>query len=130
MKILRLRLLLKRLVAVLFFMFFGLSASYAGDNQELLKAAGNGNVVQVKNLLSKISDINADTDAGSALAVASFTGNTEIVKILLDKGVNVNAKSPAGKAAVDVASSFYRPLKYSSVAVEIAEAAFSTPEAY
>jgi hypothetical protein len=67
--------------------------SHASDSEELIQAAGRGDVSIVRQLLNKGADINAKDDNGwTALMMASsYKGNYEIVRMLLAKGADVNA---------------------------------------
>lgn len=56
-------------------------------SEDLIKAAGEGNIEAVKSLLGKFASVNArDQDGRSALVVAAMNGKKEVVKTLLDKG--------------------------------------------
>lgn len=59
------------------------------------RAAGEGDMKTVKELLDRGTDVNQKgggglLNDGSALDIASMMGHTEIVKLLLDRGANVN----------------------------------------
>lgn len=81
--------------------------SYSGLNEDLLDAAGNGNLLEVKNLLDKGADVNAKStkSGGTALFYASVSGHTAVVKTLLEKGANVNAKAVDDVTALIIATS-------------------------
>lgn len=85
---------LRRVLCVVFLLvFIGTLASYANDGLELIKAAEEGNIAKVRNLLAQGADVNTkDKDGYTALIHASMNGHTEVVKTLLAKGVDVNAK--------------------------------------
>ena len=76
-------------------------------NQELLKAAKNGNVELVRSLLSD-SETDPDTRDGinkTALILASELGHESVVKLLLtNPKVNVNAVDIEGKTPLIHAS--------------------------
>jgi ankyrin repeat protein len=60
---------------------------------DLINAAGKGDLARVKALLDAKADVNAkDTDGGTALTYASQNGHLEVVQALLANGANVNAK--------------------------------------
>jgi len=68
-------------------------ASLTGINGELIRAAVDGNIAAVKDLIAKGVDVNAGSPDGSALQLAAFYGHTEVVKLLIDKGADMNRKS-------------------------------------
>jgi len=77
---------------------------YAGNGQDLINAAENGDVAKVKVLLAKGADVNAKANNGAtALIMASQNGHLEVVKALLAKGADVNAKAN-GWTALRIAS--------------------------
>lgn len=63
----------------------------------LIKAAGNGGLDIVKELLEKGAAGKADgTAGGSALAAAAHNGHRDIIKTLIESGVDVNARDNDG----------------------------------
>lgn len=68
------------------------------EKQSLLKAAENGKLEQVKDILSKHPLlVNAkDSDGYTALHRSSYSGHTNIVKYLIEKGANVDGKTDDG----------------------------------
>ena len=60
-------------------------------NQELLEAACEGNVNEVKRLIVDGADVNASDDYGwTALMIAAGCGHTETCEMLIAKGADVN----------------------------------------
>jgi ankyrin repeat protein len=82
------------------------STSFALIEDDLLKAASNGEIEKVRSLLNKGAKVNAkDKDGVTALMWASEKGQTEIVNILLSKGAEVNAReNNSGMTALMVAA--------------------------
>jgi ankyrin repeat protein len=89
----------------------------------LIAAAGKGDLLRVKELLAAGSDVNAKTDnstgmrienarvagmyeavGGTALMAASQNGYLEVVQALLDAKADVNAKASNGATALMIAS--------------------------
>jgi hypothetical protein len=68
-------------------------------------AAGDGDLEQVKELISKGTDVNSRDVLGStALMFAALGGNLEILKLLVEKKADVNAKNDDGVTALMYAS--------------------------
>jgi ankyrin repeat protein len=75
------------------------------QGNDLINAAGKGDLASVRALLDAKADVNAkDTDGGTALTYASQNGHLEVVQALLAKGADVNAKMPNGGTALMIAS--------------------------
>ena len=74
----------------------------AFDLQDLINAAKNGNIDEVKTLLSKGADIHAkDSKYGeTALMYSAEKGHPDIAKLLISKGANVNVKTKDGQTAL------------------------------
>lgn len=79
------------------------------QNQQLLQAAFNGNLEQVKAFLKAGADVNAKADVGRAdfmkdwtvLIRAAYRGHTQVVKTLLKApGIKVNATDNVGGTAL------------------------------
>jgi len=83
--------------------------SHSGVGDDLIKAAGKGDLARVKALLAAKADVNAKTANGStALMVASefgdLFGHLEVVRALLDAKADVNAKTANDVTALILAS--------------------------
>jgi ankyrin repeat protein len=80
------------------------AAGQAGSsslNDQLIKAAGNGDTAAVRQMLEKGANIEAKDDKGyTALITAAYLGNTEVVKLLLAKGANIDAMNDEGSTAL------------------------------
>jgi len=75
--------------------------SYAQSNEDLLEAAGSGNVGMVRTLLELHADPNAADSLGySAVMYAAQLGYTDVVGVLLDNAAEVNAVSSEGWTAL------------------------------
>ena len=67
-------------------------------NEQLLQAAENDSLEQIKTLLAQGGDVNAkDSYRRTVLMAAAKSGNLEVVKFLIDKGADVNAKIKAAE---------------------------------
>jgi len=76
-------------------------------NEQLLQAAENGSLEQIKDLLAKGGDINAKNKEGEpVLMFAAEEGDLGVVKFLIDKGADMNAKDKNGRTAVTYACWF------------------------
>ncbi|MCI4407481.1 MAG: ankyrin repeat domain-containing protein [Thermofilum sp.] len=78
--------------------------------EELFKAAENGDVERVKELLASVPDfhrmeyVNATPSYGSTpLHYAAYNGHTDFVKLLLENGADPSIKDNSGKTAADLA---------------------------
>jgi cytohesin len=69
-------------------------------DDELLKAAENGNLIKVQTALENGANPNAknNNNGSTPLHIAAYKGHVEIVKILLDRGADLNAKDNTGHA--------------------------------
>jgi uncharacterized protein len=83
----------------------------AGDDAALRKAAQDGDMTAVKELLAKGANVNAKDDKGrtALLWVAPARDNPEMVKVLIAKGADVNAKDNDGETALMIAASQSNP---------------------
>lgn len=94
------------LVVILPAILLSLSHLAAGQassslDQDLIKAAENGDVAQIQQLLVKGADIEAKNGSGyPALVLAAQNGHTDAVKLLLEKGANIEAHSGNGYTAL------------------------------
>jgi ankyrin repeat protein len=77
----------------------------------LRKAAQDGNMQSVQDLLEKGANVNAKDETGKTVLhwVAPARDNPEMVKVLIAKGADVNAKDNAGDTALMIASSQSNP---------------------
>jgi hypothetical protein len=81
----------------LLFTFLLFFPSYASNGGDLIKAAQNGDISKVKELLDKGADVNVKDQSGrTALMAAGYFGYEDVVKMLLDNGAHVNTKDNAG----------------------------------
>ena len=65
-----------------------------------------GNIEVVNVLASKVKDIDAQCNYGTALMAASFKGYTSIVELLIKHGANINATDLNGVTALHYAVRF------------------------
>ena len=76
-----------------------LARAVANTGQPLLDAAGEGDLVKVRELLSLGSPVNARSSTGeTALHVAGIKCVPGVAQALLDAGADVNAKTDPGRA--------------------------------
>ena len=77
----------------------------------LRKAAQDGDMQAVKDLLARGADVNAKDETGKTalLWVAPARDNPEMVKVLIAKGADVNAKDKEGETALMIAASQSNP---------------------
>ncbi|MHC4463638.1 MAG: ankyrin repeat domain-containing protein [Planctomycetota bacterium] len=79
----------------------------AKKNRSLFEAVVNGDIKQVRSLLSKGADVNArDEDDWAPLHYAAHYGQKEAAKVLISKAADVNAKNESGKTPLHVAADF------------------------
>lgn len=71
-----------------------------GLKDALHHAVLNGRLDQVKALLDKGADVNAQAYGSTALAEAAGRGHLAVVKLLVDKGANVSARTKDGRTAL------------------------------
>lgn len=81
------------------------SAVYGDQGAELMNAAKEGDLKQVRDLLDNGADVDTKDDSGvSALLAAAVNGHIEVVKLLLESEANVDAKDNNGVTTLMVAS--------------------------
>ncbi len=85
------------------------SAQPAGSGNErdaaLLKAASDGDIARVQQLLGEGANIEAkNRDGNTPLNLAAWNGKTEAVRLLLEKRANIAAKDVNGTAALALAA--------------------------
>jgi hypothetical protein len=82
-----------KLCLALFLLLLAGAASAQDPGEELRRAASEGDVARVKELLDKGADVNAANQyGGTALAFATRRGNVEMVKLLLERGADPNRR--------------------------------------
>lgn len=78
----------------------------AGIDKQLREAAGRGDFAQVKSLLDKGADVNAQDKYGeTALMLAAYYGRMDVLKLALHKGADIRTKERGGGTALMMASS-------------------------
>ena len=66
-------------------------------NAQLLIAAQNGNVKEVRSLISQATDVNVRDEYGwTPLLWAAMNGHTDVVRVLLVSGANPNTRNKYG----------------------------------
>lgn len=79
----------------------------------LFRAARNGNIDRLKNLLETGSEANIrERDGLTPLMVASLRGNGDVVELLVQHGAAVNARENKGMTALLFASMNYKKILY------------------
>lgn len=75
------------------------------DGQELRRAAHDGHLSKVRELIEKGVNVNAKSDDDATpLLGACQNGHIDIVKLLLDKGADINTKAKYGSTALLLSS--------------------------
>lgn len=87
------------------------AAQNSATDTALRKAAQDGDMTAVKELLDKGANVNSKDDTGKTalLWVAPARDNPEMVKFLIAKGADVNAKDNNGETALMIAASQSNP---------------------
>ena len=93
-------------LCVLLALLYASASAWAGmGDNELINAAGNGNLARVKALLGAKVNVNLKTDDGiTPLIAASENGHEDVVQALLGAKADVNAKAGNGSTALMRAS--------------------------
>lgn len=94
----------------IFLVLFALAPlAHAKDDNDLIKAAGRGDVQRVKALIDASADVNAKDKKGrTALMEAAFSGHADIVTLLLDKGADIQASDRFGDTALTLAADSHK----------------------
>ena len=66
-------------------------------NEDLIKAAANGDIKEIKKLLESGLNVNVLLNGQSALHAAAQNGHLDIVKVLLDCGADIEMPDKDGK---------------------------------
>lgn len=82
--------------------------------EELINTCENDILEEIKSIIEKGGDINAQYDGWTPLTLASSSGYLNIVKFLVEKGADINAKSNCGWTALMWASmiGYFEIVKY------------------
>lgn len=76
-----------------------------GPESHMLRAAAEGNMFKVDELLSAGADVNASTpDGATALMGAVYYGYPQTSRLLMERGADVNAKTDRGVTALHYAA--------------------------
>ena len=99
------------LILIVFGLALIASAQNPSPDAALRKAAQDGEMTAVKELLEKGANVNARDEAGrtALLWVAPAKDNPEMVKFLIAKGAEVNAADNAGETALMIAAGQSNP---------------------
>jgi|GEM_PF-6556955 len=74
--------------------------SIRGYNEQLLKAAMNGELVLVNEALERGADINTKSNLGETALMRAVVGNLDVARFLIEKGIEVNSKTDNNTTAV------------------------------
>jgi ankyrin repeat protein len=89
----------------LFVGLLALAALASAKDNDLIKAAGSGDVQRVKELIDAKADVETKDKFGrTPLMVAATNGHVDIVSLLLDKGANIEANDKFGHTALILAA--------------------------
>ncbi len=112
---------MKKLTLMLLFCFVAMAGNSYAETNELHRAAKNGDIQSITQLLSLSSvksTVNAVDEHGfTPLMYASIIGDVSIVKILVENGADVNAQNQSGATALMLAAK-YNHIKLCKVLVK------------
>ena len=75
-------------------------------NQDLIRAAENGDLALAQELMGRGGEVNAKDELGATpLMRAAYQGHLEVAKFLIEKGADINAYSEKGWTALGTAAS-------------------------
>ena len=101
------RIYLRNYIKILLWIFVLLIFSESNNAQEILDAAGKGDLAKLKELTEKNIELidEKDEHLNTAIFYAAYRGHIKIVKFLFEKGVNINVKNKYGETPFHYASS-------------------------
>jgi len=79
-----------------------------GMDMQLRRAAMNGNLKKVKELLNRGANVNGLRDGFRPIHIAVVHGHLPVVKLLLNRGANVNARDMYGYQTIHRAATYDR----------------------
>lgn len=89
------------LTALVLLRLVGIAGATSPIDEQLRPAAGRGDPAQVKIVLDKGANVNAEDDEGATALMATATRcHAEVARLLLDKGAEVNARDTHGETAL------------------------------
>jgi len=96
-------------ISILLVVSFGLNSSYAAQdanipNKSLHQAARDGDIAQVKLLISKGANVNEKVDGSTPLHPAAEIGHKDVVEFLIANGADVNARGNANWTPLHLAA--------------------------
>lgn len=98
-------------IVITFWLLFISNIYNAHSDEQLINAIANGNLHQVKKIISVSTDnVNVkDLTGNTPLIYAAQNGNEDIVKILIDAGADINAQNIYNNSALVWAATWGRP---------------------
>jgi ankyrin repeat protein len=98
---------MKKYFLIIFCSVFIIQYSQAQKKEDLFKAAFEGDIEKVENLLDKGLRIDSRSKSGdSPLTIAASEGHFDLVEFLLDEGANINVENKKGYNALLYAIDF------------------------